>query len=166
MRYTNQILTAKEIATISTQDLSLLKTNQYYQLSSSSAYLNYVMYASLINLLFPINALMEWFFLRQTKRKPSDLDINFFNELTLFAASLSLYIEFFTYHGNRTNQNNKIIQDDMTDDQIYMANILWEKKVHQYPLEFMLAILAGNCWIKLLLRLRVTQQFGPLFKVI
>ena len=30
----------------------------------------------------------------------------------------------------------------------------------------MLAILAGNCWIKLLLRLRVTQQFGPLFKVI
>ena len=47
-----------------------------------------------------------------------------------------------------------------------MANILWEKKEHQYPLEFMLAILAGNCWIKLLLRLRVTQQFGPLFKVI
>jgi hypothetical protein len=30
----------------------------------------------------------------------------------------------------------------------------------------MLAFLAMNCWIKLLLRLRVTKQFGPLFKVI
>lgn len=30
----------------------------------------------------------------------------------------------------------------------------------------MLAILAGNCWIKLLLRLKVTEKFGPLFKVI
>lgn len=45
----------------------------------------------------------------------------------------------------------------MSDDQIYIANILWMKKQYWYPLEYMLAILAGNCWVKLLLRLRVTQ---------
>lgn len=64
------------------------------------------MYASLVNLLFPINTLMEWFFLRQTKRKPSDLDINFFNEMTLFIASLVLYIEYFNKFGNTSNLNN------------------------------------------------------------
>ena len=114
------------------------------------------MYASLINLLFPINTLMEWFFLRQTKRKPSDLDINFLNEMTLFIASFVLYLEYFKYHGNRENPDNKFIRDDMSSDQIYIVNILWLKKESQYPLEYMLAILAGNCWIKLLLRLRVT----------
>jgi hypothetical protein len=54
----------------------------------------------------------------------------------------------------------------MSDAQLYITNILWEKHKTNYPLEYMLAILAGMCWIKLLLRLRVTQIFGPLFKVI
>ena len=85
------------------------------------------MYASLINLLFPINTLMEWFFLKQTKRKPADLDINFFNEMILFIASLVLYIEYFNYYGNRTNQNNLYLVDDMTSDQVFIANILWAK---------------------------------------
>lgn len=124
------------------------------------------MYASLINLLFPINTLMEWFFLRQTKRKPSDLDINFFNEMILCFASFVLYLIYFQMHGNRDNPDNLFLEPDMTDDQVFIANILWAKQIGTYPLEYMLAVLAGNCWVKLLLRLRVTQQFGPLFKVI
>lgn len=84
----------------------MLTFHKNESLYNSSQNLRWVMYASLVNLLFPINTLMEWFFLRQTKRKPSDLDINFFNEMTLFIASLVLYIEYFNKFGNRSNLNN------------------------------------------------------------
>ena len=82
-----------------------MRTHQYDALSNSANYLLFVMYASLINLLFPVNVLMEWFFLKQTKRKPSDLDINFFNEMTLFIASLVLYMEYFKLYGLKDPEN-------------------------------------------------------------
>lgn len=83
-----------------------LNYHKYESMQNSATYLRWVMYASLINLLFPMNTIMERFFLRQTKRKPSDLDINFFNEMTLFFASLFLFIEYYKFHDNRENQNN------------------------------------------------------------
>lgn len=128
-------------------------------------YLNYVMVASMINLLFPVNILMEWTFARQTKRGSPELDINFLNELILFLASLMLCLEYKKFSGHY-NPENLFSRTDMTDNQLYISNILWEQKVSTYPIEYLLAILAGNCWVKLLLRLRVTQKFGPLFKVI
>ena len=76
--------------------------------------------------------------------------------MVLFIASLVLYIEFFNYYGNRSNKSNLYLSSEMTDDQVFIANILWAKHEGTYPIEYMLAILAGNCWIKLLLRLRVT----------
>lgn len=145
--------------------MKLMKETQFKTLNASATYLNFVMYASVINLLFPVNVLMDWFFLKQTKRKPSDLDINFFNELTLFIASLVLCMEYFKLNGFR-DKSNEYLDPVMTDNQVYISNIIWYKKQHWYPIEYMLAVLAGNCWIKLLLRLKVTQQFGPLFKVI
>jgi hypothetical protein len=35
-----------------------------------------------------------------------------------------------------------------------------------YAFEYLLAIAAGNTWLKLLLKLRVTKSFGPMFKVL
>ena len=35
-----------------------------------------------------------------------------------------------------------------------------------YPFEYLLAMAAGNTWLKLLLKLRVTKTFGPMFKVL
>lgn len=124
-------------------------------MSMSADSLKNVMTACIIHLLFPVNILMEWFFIRQTKRKPSNLDINFLNELTLFIASLLLYTEYYSLKGVY-EKDNKFSRENMSDDQLFVSNILWKQKVSWYPLEYMLAILAGNCWIKLLLRLRVT----------
>lgn len=49
---------------ITAQELKELNFHKYESLQQSSSYLRWVMYASLINLLFPINTLMEWFFLK------------------------------------------------------------------------------------------------------
>jgi hypothetical protein len=76
--------------------------------------MQYVLYASIINMFFPLNSFMDWFFLRQTKRKPSDLDINFFNEMILFIASIVLYAEYYKLFGWR-KEDNLFYQDDMTD---------------------------------------------------
>jgi hypothetical protein len=36
----------------------------------------------------------------------------------------------------------------------------------KYPFDIFMAVIAMNTWFKLLLKLRVTKQFGPLFKVL
>jgi hypothetical protein len=35
-----------------------------------------------------------------------------------------------------------------------------------YPFAFLMAVIASNTWVKLLFKIRVMKQFGPLFKVI
>lgn len=69
-------------------------------------YLNAVMYASTINLLFPVNVIMDWTFTRQTKRGSPQVDINFFNELILFIASLMLCLEYNKFYGYHDSRNS------------------------------------------------------------
>ena len=54
---------------------------------------------SFIQLLFPLNILLEKFFITQTKRKGSGISINFFNELVLFAVVIWLILDWDRYYG-------------------------------------------------------------------
>jgi len=47
--------------------------------------------------------------------------------MTLFIASLVLYIEFLKLYDNRDNKNNLYLHKEMTGDQVFIANILWAK---------------------------------------
>lgn len=116
--------------------------------------MNDLLLVSLIQLLFPLNVLTEWFFLFKTKRKASGIDINFVNELTLFIAiiwilkdreSFKAYEEEVTYS-----------YPEMTENQQFISNIMWHQLNGSYPFEYLLALLAINTWFKLFLKMRVT----------
>ena len=58
------------------------------------------------------------------------------------------------------------IHKKMNGYQLFSTNILWFQLKNTYPFEYLLAMAAGNTWLKLLLKLRVTKTFGPMFKVL
>jgi hypothetical protein len=49
---------------------------------------------------------------------------------------------------------------------IAAAHIVYDTLSHRYVFEWLLAILSVNTWVKLLVRLQMTEAFGPQFKVI
>lgn len=87
--------------------------------------MKYVIYASVIHMLFPINYIMEWFFLRKTKRKASSIDINLINECILFVASVMLYDNYLQFYGVY-DPNNKLARNDMSADELYIINLVWD----------------------------------------
>ena len=75
------------------------QTKQKYVLdgmfSDVTAQLKLTTYASFINLLFPINFIMETVLVFKTKRKPGGLGVDFFNELVLFAMTLLIMLNLY-----------------------------------------------------------------------
>jgi hypothetical protein len=62
-----------------------MRTQSNLYLDNAAGALNELLVVSYIQLLFPLNQLLEWFFIHKTKRKANDLlTIEFFNELILF----------------------------------------------------------------------------------
>jgi len=47
-----------------------------------------------------------------------------------------------------------------------MTNLMWRQDTGAYDINLLLAVLAMSTWTKLLMRLMVTESFGPFFKVI
>lgn len=123
------------------------------------------LYVSFIQLLFPLNLLMDRFFIHQTKRKAPELGINFFNEATLFFIIIWLIKDSSRFYGVY-DENIVFARPDMTENQLFACNILQHQIYHTYPFEYALAMLAGNTWMKLLLKLRLTKKFGPMIKTL
>jgi hypothetical protein len=71
----------------------------YELLDTAASKLNLCMYVCFIHLLFPVNIIMEWFFLAKTNRKPSDIDVTFFNELCLFAVVINWIRDYGRFRG-------------------------------------------------------------------
>ena len=46
------------------------------------------------------------------------------------------------------------------------AHIVWDTMEHRYVFEWLLGVLSINTWVKLLIRMQMTELFGPQFKVI
>ena len=137
------------------------------QLESANAHLNKCFFACVIHLLFPLNVLLEWFFLSKTNRKPSDIDVNFVNELCLFCVTLYWLTSYSGY--TIYNPDLDYADKEMTVTQIHITNLISYSvgtDEQKYPFNFILAAIASNTWGKLLLKLRITKTFGPLFKVI
>jgi len=123
------------------------------------------MVVSFIQLLFPVNIIMEWYFTAQTKRKSSEIGINFFNELCLFLIVIWILKDWYEMNG-LFNDEIPFARTEMTGNQLFTCNILWHQYRATYPFEYFLAAAALNTWLKFLLKLRVTKQFGPMFKTL
>ena len=69
------------------------------QLSSAALNLNQCMISCVIHLLFPINTILEKFFLAKTNRKPSEIDVNFLNEVLLFVVTIVWFNDYTRFTG-------------------------------------------------------------------
>ena len=97
--------------------------------------------------------------------------LNFFNEACLFVIMCIWYNQYFKLYG-KYNPDIKYQKESMTDGQLYITNLIsfiedpfGEKYGEHFQFDRMMAIIAGNTWIKLFLKMRITKTFGPLFKV-
>lgn len=140
-------------------------------LDESDKNLNLCMTVCIIHFLFPLNYIMEWFFLSKTNRKQQELGLNFLNEACLFVIMCIWFNLYFKLHG-KFNPEIRYQEESMTGGQLYITNLIsfiedpsGEKYGPAFPFDIMMAIIAGNTWIKLFLKMRITKTFGPLFKV-
>lgn len=46
------------------------------------------------------------------------------------------------------------------------SNLVWDHMNHRSYFSWILAILSINTWIKVIIRMQMTERFGPIFKVI
>lgn len=122
------------------------------------------MIVSFIQLLFPISVFMERLLLFKTKRKSDLLTVNFFNELCLFL--VVVWIIFDTKRFGTFRRNNRLSYPEMDRSILFESNIIWFYIKDEYKFDLLLAILAFNIWLKLLLKLRLTSTFGPMFKIL
>ena len=109
---------------------------------------------------------MDFIFTWKTKRKHSDLGVDFTNEMILF-----INVIYWIYIWGFETERDTAIPfqfDNMSFEQIYITQILWKKfnsgTIAIFTIQ--VAVAAFNTWLKLLLRLRITQVFGPMLKML
>ena len=123
-----------------------------------------VLAISYLNLLFPINMFTEYILRSKTNRGMPELGIDFYNEFLLFVITIWLQYDL-TY---------KFVQDDYHTENplltmfdwhskrdIAASHIVWDTMEHRYIFEWLLGILSMNTWVKLLVRMQMTEMFGP-----
>lgn len=158
-----------DLATFGSESPEYLATNKLFlkYLDTAANKLNLCMYVCFIHLLFPVNILMETFFLAKTNRKPSDINVTFFNELALFSVVINWIRDYSRFKGFY-NEQIDYADASMSSNQLYICNLIHisVSGEESYPFDILMATIAMNTWFKLLLKLRVTKQFGPLFKVL
>ena len=127
-------------------------------LDTAAIKLNLCMYVCFIHLLFPINILMEWMFLAKTNRKPSDINVTFFNELALFSVVVNWIRDYSRFKGNY-HSDMLFADPSMSSNQLYICNLIFISisETESYPFDILMALIAMNTWFKLLLKLRVTK---------
>lgn len=107
---------------------------------------------------------MEWYFAFKTKRKSSEIGINFYNELILFI-NVVVWANFSQVY-KVYDPEISFADEDMTPDQWLMCAIIHQKLNANYTFTLIIAVMAFNTWLKLLLRMQITRTFGPMFKML
>jgi len=100
--------------TLDTEAYAALVEESDVFLAQSAEFLWNTLLVSFIHLLFPINIIMEKFFIIQTKRKATDWGINFFNQLALFIIIVWLLNDWIKYNGF-IDPEIEFMHKDMTD---------------------------------------------------
>lgn len=99
-----------------------LKSDAFLEASANQFWS--LLVVSFIQLLFPINVMLEKFFITVTKRKGSDISINFFNELILFVVVIWLIYDWNRYYGSY-DPDIMFAYRQMNGYQLFSCNILW-----------------------------------------
>lgn len=134
-------------------------------------------FLSYINFLFPLNVIMDRVMTSKTNRKRTEFGVDFFNELILFVfTAWGLYDLWYVfpittdeYIARKTilSQDNRLLMiANLNYYERMSSTIIWDVIHSNYRFQYILAIMSINTWIKLLIRMQMTETFGPQFKVI
>lgn len=107
----------------SSEAFQALRSQSDLLLGNSSTDLNDLLLVSLIQLLLPLNLILEWFFVYKTKRKPNEIDITFINEAVLFVTIIWILL-----NRARNEQYDPLVPysyPEMTPGQIFISNTIY-----------------------------------------
>jgi hypothetical protein len=168
---TSSVALASELLAENRKDETYLE--QVGQLKSNfrgmSKDLNMVMLLSWINLAFPLNVLAEYILTSKTNRRSNEFGVDFFNELILFALTIMAQRDIQSrFRDPSYNSDNPFLAGEfaLTSDELMASNIVWNHVNHRAYFAWVLAILSINTWVKVIIRMQMTERFGPMFKVI
>lgn len=124
------------------------------------------MYISVISLLFPINMLVLRFFSSRTNRVNPSLSFSRYIELVIFICLIVVIVNYFQFQQyDPTNLYFIEPEANYSKEQMIMLNVLWMIKQNTYRFDFLLSSLVFFTWMRLIFYFRVSQTFGPMFKI-
>ena len=122
-------------------------------------------------LLFPLKIIAQIYFLNRTKRVVTVTKII---TQPLIMIECLIFVLFFIfckdYYGFRSAPypDNKFIEigADLTTNQLAMLNIIYVNQENIYRMDFLLAVMGFLIWLRFFFCFKVSQMFGPMFKII
>jgi len=135
------------------------------------------MFVSSVSLFFPLNMLFKYLVIVKTKRQASLMDSrNIIDGIIccLTAIWIWYYLEF-----RKFDPHNHYLELDSGGDENFMVNIMWYihcsssikeadtycKDSRTFRFDFLLSAIAFFTWFKLFLCFRVSETFGPMYKM-
>ena len=136
------------------------------ELSHAAVELFDSMLISCIHLMMPINFITQLYFLHKTNRQNLGVSVIFYIEFALFFCVLVWIRDWrrFQFH----DWDNGYIDHEETfaPTEYFMMNVMWYIHEDTYRFDFLLAICAFLTWLKLFFYFRITQTFGPMFRIL
>lgn len=138
-------------------------------LEDSSVFLQDAKNIANLNLLYPLNILIQGYFLQKTARIRSSICMNEVVDFMIFVIVMIWSFNWSSYQlpleGNEFAKAIKS-EKELNSHQIFMINIIWDIHQFNYRFDFVLAIIVFLTWMKLFLCFQVSRTFGPLHKIL
>lgn len=122
-------------------------------------------------MLFPLKLVAQMYFLQRTKRFVSAAEF-FTNstvliEFVIFVTQIIYWYDYFLFSGE-PYEGNKYIQPqiDYNSNQMYMVNIIYVSHEGIYRIDALLALIGFLIWLRLFFCFRISQTFGPMFRIL
>jgi hypothetical protein len=123
------------------------------------------MLISCVQLMMPINFFTQIYFLNKTNRQTLGVSVIFYVEFVLFWAVLA-WIRDWGRFKNHDYSNEYLDSKEVYEpNEYFMLNVMWQIHKDLYRFDFLLAGIAFLTWLKLFFYFRITQTFGPLFRI-
>ena len=119
------------------------------------------MIVAMVSFSFPVRMLVIRLYARYTERSIS-FSIDEFVDLIL-AGCVALWFERFVEYSLFRKADESIAT---TPEEIFMYNVIQDIQTEEFHFDFLLALVAGLFWLRVLFMLKLTKTFGPMIKII
>lgn len=121
--------------------------------------------------LFPLKFIAQMYFLERTKRFVSAAEIltnsTLLIECAIFVTQIIYWVDYFELCKEPYEGNKYVLPKvTYTSNQIYMLNIIYVSHEGIYRIDALLALIGFLIWLRLFFCFRVSQTFGPMFRIL